>query len=118
MLTSANLRPLAWWIIVAGLLLAFVSAVVPHYQAGYKLDYAVLLAGVLPYLIYGMAVPLLRAGPILLVGLILLIVHTGLVIGERFVGGADYSDGMIYRVPLLLALALLPLLVMVLRKPY
>jgi hypothetical protein len=116
--TQAHLRSSAYWIIVAGLLLALLSALVPHYQAGYKLMYGVLLSGMLPYLIYGIAAPLLRTGLILVAGLGLLTVHAWLVISERFIDGADYSDGMIYYVPLLLALVLLPLLVMALRKPY
>jgi len=114
----ANLRTSAYWVIVAGLLLSFVSALVPFYSDGYKLLYGVMLAGLLPYLVYAIAAPLLRTGLILGAGLMLLGVHTWLVVSERFVGGADYSDGMIYYVPLLLALAQLPLLVMVLRKPY
>jgi len=113
-----NLRPAAYWVIVAGLLLSFVSAVVPFYSAGYKLLYGVMLAGLLPYLIYAIAAPLLNARLILAVGLALLGVHGWLVISDRFVGGADYSGGMIYYVPLLLALALVPLPVMVLRKSY
>jgi len=116
--THANLRSAAYGVIVAGLLLSFLSSAVPFYSAGYKLLYRVMLAGLLPYLIYAIAAPLLRAGPILAVGLALLGVHSWVVIRERFVGGADYSDGMIYYVPSLLALALVPLLVMVLRKSY
>ena len=37
---------------------------------------------------------------------------------ERVVGGADYSDGRIYYVPVLLAALLSPLLLMALRRPY
>ena len=113
-----NLRSAAYWVIVAGLLLSFVSAVVPFYHAGYKLLYEVMLAGMLPYLVYGIAVPLLRTGPVLVAGFLLLGAHTWLVISERFVAGADYSNGMICYVPLLLSVALLPLPVMALRKPY
>lgn len=116
--THANLRSSAWWVIVAGFLLSFVSALVPFYSAGYELLYWVMLAGLLPYLVYGVAAPLLRGGLVLAAGLALLGIHAWLVIAERFVGGADYSDHMIYSVPLLLALALLPLPAMALRKPY
>jgi hypothetical protein len=118
MQTQTHLRSSAYWIIVAGLLLAFLSAIIPFYQAGYRLMFSVLLSGMLPYLVYGIAVPLLRTGLILVAGLTLLAVHAWLVISERLIGGADYSDGMIYYVPLLLAVALLPLPVMALRKPY
>jgi hypothetical protein len=116
--TQPKLRSLAYWIVLAGLVLAFTSALVPFYTSGYKLASGVLLAGMLPYLVYGIAAPLLRRGLIVVSGLVLLTVHAGLVISERFLGGGDYSDGMIYWVPVLLAVALLPLLVLVLRQPY
>jgi hypothetical protein len=118
MQTQTNLRSFAYWIVLAGLLLAIISAIVPFYTAGYKLMYGVLLAGMLPYLVYGIAAALLRRGLMVATGLVLLTLHAWLVISERFLGGGDYSDGMIYSVPLLLALALLPLLVLVLRQPY
>lgn len=116
--THSNLRSSAWWIVVAGLLLSFVSALVPFYSAGYELLYWVMLAGLLPYLVYGIAAPLLRGSVVLVSGLVLLGIHAWLVISERFVGGADYSDHMIYYVPVLMALALLPLPVMAVRQPY
>jgi hypothetical protein len=78
----------------------------------------VLLAGMLPYLVYAIAAPLLERTTVIIAGLILLAVHLWLLVSERFIDAADYSDGRIYYVPLLLALALLPLLFRVLRKPY
>lgn len=111
-------RYLAYIVIAAGLGLAFLSAVVPHYTAGYRLVGGVLLAGLLPYLAYGLAVPLLRTALTSVAGVVLLGLHTALVVAERFVDGADYSNGMIYYGPLVLALAMLPLLVVGLSQPW
>jgi len=105
-------------VVAAGLVLAFLSALVPFFHAGYVLQYPVLLIGMLPYLVYGVAAPLLDRGLAMLSGLLLLGAHAWLVISERFIGGADYSDGLILYVPLVLALVLSPLLFVALRRPY
>lgn len=111
-------RYLAYAVIALGAGLAFLSAVVPHYSAGHRVLGGVLLAGLLPYLAYGLAVPLLRTALIGVAGIVLLCLHAALVAAERFVDGADYSDGMIYYGPLVLALAALPLLALGLRQPW
>ncbi len=96
-------------IVVGGAMLALGAAVVPYYGAGYRLDSGVLIAGLLPYLVYAVAVALPR-GPLTLVsGLAVLAVHTWAVVHERFAGRPDCSDGLICYVPLVLALVLLPL---------
>ncbi len=77
-----------------------------------------LLAGLLPYLTFGIAVVLLRRTVTTVVGVILLAAHAWLVIRERFIDSADYSDGMIYYVPIVLTLLLIPLVVMALRQPW
>lgn len=109
---------IVYLVVAAGVTLAFVSALVPFYSAGYKLYYSVLLAGLLPYLVYGCAAPLLRRGLGRTIGVLLVISHAWLVIGERFTGAVDYSDGLIYYVPVLLAAVLSPLLLLALRETY
>lgn len=111
-------RSLAYAVIVLGVGLAFLAAVVPHFTAGYRLLPGVLLSGLLPYLAYGLAVPVLRTRLTPLAGIVLLGLHTALVVSERFIGGADYSDGLIHIGPLVLALATLPLLVIGLSQPW
>ncbi|HEY9197923.1 MAG TPA: hypothetical protein VIR60_01075 [Gammaproteobacteria bacterium] len=111
-------RSVAYAVIVLGVGLAFIAAVVPHFMAGYRVLPVVLVTGLLPYLAYGLAVPLLRTRLTALAGIILLGLHAALVISERFVGGADYSDGLIHIGPLVLALATLPLLVIGLSQPW
>lgn len=96
-------------VIVFGLGLSLVSALVPHFDTGYRLSISVFAAGLLPYLVYGIAVPLQRGSITILAGLVLLALHAWLVFDERIKGAAEYSDGTIYYVPALIALALLPL---------
>ena len=98
--------------ITIGLLLSLASALVPHFEAGYRLMISVFVAGMLPYMVYGMAVPMLRGTLTSLVGLAIVIVHAWLVFNERFIGNADYSDNRIYYGPMLITLFALPLLVL------
>ena len=104
-------------IIIAGLVLVFISALVPFYNSGYQLKVDVILAGLLPYLSYGIAVVLLHRRVTTVVGVVLLGAHAWLVVRERFIDNADYSDFMIYYVPIVLALLLIPLVIMALRQP-
>ena len=103
-------------IIAIGLGLSVVSALVPHFEAGYRLMLSVFAAGILPYLVYGIAVPLLRHYLTTLIGLVIVVVHAWLVFNERIIGRADYSDGMIFYVPLIMAAAALPLALAAIRK--
>jgi hypothetical protein len=116
--TRTPSRTLAYACIAAGIMLAFISAVVPHYTAGYRLDTAVLVAGLVPWFVYALALPLLRGALSTGAGLLLVAVHAGLVLRERFAQGADYADGMIYGAPVVLAVLLLGLLWRALREPW
>lgn len=116
--THSPIRLLAYGCIAAGIALAFLSAAVPHYTAGYRLATSSLIVGLLPYLIYGLAVPLLRTTLTAVVGVILVILHTILVFNERVTPGAESSGGLIDYGPLVLALVVLPLVVIALRVPY
>lgn len=116
-----NLSParlLAYGCIAAGIALAFLSAAVPHYTAGYRLAAGILIAGLLPYLIYGLAVPLLRGTLTAVVGVVLVILHAVMVFNERVGQGVESAGGLIYYGPMVLALVVLPLVVMALRVPY
>jgi hypothetical protein len=118
MVTRVHINVFGYTILLVGLVLAFVSAVVPFYDAGYQLRTGVLLAGLLPYLLYGMALVLLPRTMTIAAGLLLLVVHAWLVIRERFIDHADYGDGMIYYLPVVLTLLLIPLLVKALHAPW
>lgn len=102
--------------IIIGLVLSLIAAFVPHFEASYRLALDVLVAGLLPYMVYGIAVPLMRGSLTTGMGLLIVVVHTWLVFNERIIGHADYSNGLIYYGPMLLALVALPLIVIAIKK--
>jgi hypothetical protein len=102
--------------IIIGLTLSLISALVPHFEAGYRLASSVFVAGMLPYLIYAISVPLLRGTLTTGIGLVIVITHAWLVFNERIIGNADYSNGMIYYGPLLITALAVPLLVIVVKR--
>lgn len=105
-------------ILVIGIFLSLMTAFVPHFHSGYYLQVLVLLAGLSPYLVYGIAIPYLPDRILLVPGLLLLMIHVWLVLTYRFTLPVDYSDHWIYYAPLLLAVAVLPLAIYALRLPY
>jgi hypothetical protein len=107
--SDLDARAFAYLVIMAGLVLAALSAVVPHYEAGYHLMFSVLLAGMFPYLVYGALTELLRGWALIVPGLLLLGVHLWLTVTERYLAYDGYADGMIYYLPVGLALFGLPL---------
>jgi hypothetical protein len=116
MVSQKHCTVFCYWLIALGVALTFVSAVVPFFTAGYQLLFSVLLVGLTPYIIYGCSLSFLRQNFAMIVGIVLLLVHLLLVIAERFIDTADYSDGMIYYLPLMLSLVLAVILYLALRK--
>ena len=102
--------------IIIGLTLSLISALVPHFEAGYRLTPNIFVAGMLPYLIYAIAVPLLRGTLTTGGGLVIVIAHAWLVFNERIIGHADYSNGMIYYGPFVMTALAVPLVVIVFKK--
>lgn len=102
--------------LIIGLILSFISAFVPFFEAGFRLMTSVLIAGMLPYFIYGMAVPLSRSTITTMLGLVIVIAHALLVFNERFLDNADYSDGLIYYGPIIIAVTVLPLVMVAIKK--
>ncbi len=103
-------------LLVIGLILSFISAFVPFFEAGYRLMTSVLIVGMFPYIVYGIAVPLLRSSMTTFVGLVIVIAHALLVFNERFIGNADYTDGIIFYAPMIIAIAVLPLVMIAIKK--
>jgi hypothetical protein len=66
-------------VIAAGTVLSIISAIVPFYTAGYQLQFAVLMAGITPYLVYGLVVHWLRRPMTIVAGALLFAAHLGLV---------------------------------------
>lgn len=107
---------LGYLFIVIGLILSLLSAFVPHFEAGYRLMTSVLIVGMLPYIAYGIIVPLSHNIVTTIVGLFIVIAHALLVINERIIGKADYDDGMIYYIPMIITVTVLPFVMTTLNK--
>lgn len=103
---AALLKTVAYLIVLAGLAVSFYVALVPHYDAGYYLAFSVLLAGILPYLVYGVMPEYVKGGTLLLSGAVLLVVDVLVRVPMRWsVGPEGYGD-WIYWVSIGLAAAL------------
>ena len=94
-------------IIAVGCVFAFTTAVVPHYSDGYQLLFSVLLAGLSPYLAYGLLVSLTHRPAVLITGIALLAIHLWLTWDQRFVHYNEYASQMIYYVPVLIAIVIM-----------
>jgi len=99
-----------------GLILSLFSAFVPFFEAGYRVMTSVLIAGMIPYLIYGIVVPLSHSLLTTITGLFIVLTHALLVLDKRVINNADYSDGMIYYGPIIIAVIVLPLVIILLKK--
>ncbi|NNF95658.1 MAG: hypothetical protein HKM94_01865 [Halobacteria archaeon] len=102
-----------WTIILYGVSLSFIAAFTPFFEAGYLFKVDILLAGLLPYLIYAIAVPLLPGPTTTITGIILVAAHTVLVVVVRLLGGAD---SLIYAMPIIMAVLVLPLVIVAVIK--
>ncbi|MHB0974202.1 MAG: hypothetical protein ACYC0P_08155 [Thiobacillus sp.] len=109
MTTTLDYRPAAYLIILLGLGGAAAASVVPFYTAGYELKPGVLLAVLMPFLLYGLFTESLRAAWLLASGLLLLAISLALVVPERFLHYDGYADDMIYWAPTLAAAIVLPI---------
>ena len=104
-----DLRPVAYLFIVVGVAIAGLSAVVPHFNAGYHLAFGVFLAGILPYVVYGALTELLRGWSLVLPGAVIVAAHIWLTVRERYLAYDGYQSAAIYVVPIILAVVVLPL---------
>jgi hypothetical protein len=92
MISDKIYRRIAYTIIIAGVVLSLWIAVVPHFDAGHRLDVYLLLLGLLPYLIYGVLTAVLHRWALLIPGLLTLAVDLLLRLPERL-QTADPVDG-------------------------
>ena len=105
-------------LVVIGCALTFVSAFTPQLALGYYLQFGVVLIGLLPYVIYSIAVTLYDSMLTIAYGLGLIAVHIWMVMNVRFIEGGTYTDALLYYGPIILSVALIPLFIMALRVPY
>lgn len=103
MTATRDTRPAAYLIIAAGCLAAFAAALVPFYNAGYKVDALALAAVLTPFVAYGMFSETLRGPWLLASGLVLLAVCLAVVGDERYLHYDGYHDAFVYWVPSLAA---------------
>jgi len=104
----------AGWIVISyGISLSFIAAFTPFFEAGYLFKVEVLLAGLLPYMIYVIAVPLLPGATNTTVGIVLIAAHTALVVAVRLLG---FSESLIYIMPIIMAVLVVPLVIVALIK--
>jgi hypothetical protein len=116
MLASPAIRLIICIIIALGVMLSIACAVVPHFTTGYTLHLGVLFAGLLPYLIYGMFINLVRGEPLLAIGVLLLGIDLTVKIPERFLDYDGYTGGAIYILPLIVSLLLMIVLGILARR--
>ena len=102
-------RPAAYLIILLGLGLAAAAALVPFYHVAYLLEPGILLAVLMPFLLYGLFIESLRGPWLLATGLLLLAANLVLVASERSLRYDGYTDDLIYWVPTLAAAVVLPI---------
>lgn len=92
MFNHVQCHTLASLIAVIGSSLAFALAVVPFYSAAYQLDTALLLFGLLPYVIYGSFIFLVRGWPLVLSGVLVLAIDVAVKIPARLAYGDHYAQ--------------------------
>lgn len=97
---QTDFRCIAYFFIALGIALSFAAAVVPFFTARHSLRLGVLLAGVLPYVVYGSLSDLERGRPLLWVGILLIAGDLLAKIPERFLHYDGYASGLIYYWPL------------------
>ena len=96
-----DFRPFAYFIVALGCIVSFAAAVVPFYDAGYKLLVRVLLIGLLPYVVYGLFTDVVHGWPLVVAGALIFGIDVGVKIPERFLCYDGYADGAVYYAPLL-----------------
>ena len=109
MTTTRDPRPAAYLIILLGLGLAAAASLVPFYHVAYLLEPGILLAELMPFLLYGLFIESLRGSWLLATGLLLLAANLVLVAFERYLRYDGYTDDLIYWVPTLAAVVVLPI---------
>ena len=107
---SPDFRKFAYAVIVLGVLIDFAVAVVPNDQVGYRLNVAVMLVGVLPYVVYGSFVDVVRGWSLALAGVALLAVDLLLRVPERYLHFHVFDDHLALYAPLLSTFVILPVL--------
>jgi hypothetical protein len=105
-----DFRCFAYLIVALGGLLSFAAAVVPFYDGSYDLRVAVLVIGLMPYVVYGLFTDVVRGWPLLIAGTLVFGIDLGIKIPERFLHFDGYAGNAVYYAPLLATFVILPLI--------
>ncbi len=106
---ETDMRPVAYAVIILGCMLSFATAVVPHYTAGHKLMFGLLLGGLVPYVVYGAFTEILKGWVLVAPGVLLLSVDAAVKIPDRVLSAADYPTAAVSYAAIWLVLIVLPL---------
>ncbi len=87
-----SVKTLVYIIIALGCALAFASAVVPHYEAGHKLLASVIIASLIPYMIYGALMEVIRDTVLSIVGILMFAIDLLVKLPLRFYS-SEMTDG-------------------------
>lgn len=117
-MANTRIKFVDYGMIVIGVLLAFIASFEPQAALGYYLHAGILAVGLLPYFVYSLAVALKSGALVTLHGIVVLIIHAWMIDAVRFVTPPDYSVSLLVYGPLVLSLALIPLVVLALRQPW
>jgi hypothetical protein len=113
-----DIKRIDYVIVALGVIASFAGAFEQHPAEGVYLHAGFLLAGLLPYFIYAMAVALWRHALVTVHGLVLLVVHGWMIWSVRFAPTPEYEPTLLVYGPLVLALLMIPLLALALRQPW
>ncbi len=108
MRAELDLRPMAYLFVVIGVVMAGLSAVVPHFGAGHRLAFDVFVVGILPYVVYGALTEILRGWSLLLPGALIIPIHAWLTVSKHYLAFDEFDSGAIYIGPIVLTVIVLP----------
>lgn len=115
MAMQSGLRYGPYWILIAGVCLALVTAVLPHYATGHRLAAELLMVGLLPYFLYGLSTAYLSGWALLLPGLLLLGADLVVKLPAWIAVGQGEIPPALYVTPLVTGLVIFPLYMVLLR---
>lgn len=101
-------KPLAYWLVVFGCLLAVVTAFEPVVTGAYHLDAGFLVCGLIPYIVYGSFTDILDGCTLVMAGCILLAMDLGARLVFNITSAAQHDVLIAVWLCTLLVLAILP----------
>jgi hypothetical protein len=105
--SSPNESLAAIAILIAGTVLSFAAAVVPHFDSAFRLEVGLLVSGLVPYLVYAVLAWFLRGRVRVASGAAVLGVHLLVVAQQRWITDGYAEGTLLYWTPLVLGALLL-----------